>query len=130
MKKIFVNGTFDILHAGHLALLFYARSLGDSLTVAIDSDQRVRSLKGSNRPINSQSERAQLLAALKSVDQVEIFNSDEELCQLIARHDLMVKGSDYRDQHIVGKELIDIVFFDKIPGYSSSEKIQDIINRR
>jgi rfaE bifunctional protein nucleotidyltransferase chain/domain len=130
MKKIFVNGTFDILHIGHLALLSYARSLGDSLTVAIDSDQRVKKIKGLNRPINSEFERKQLLLALKSVDHVEIFDSDFELCQLISKHDLMIKGSDYLNQPIIGKELIDIVFFDKILGYSTSEKIQDIINRR
>ena len=65
MKKVFVNGTFDILHVGHIALLDYAKSLGDQLVVGIDSDDRVRLLKGSNRPINSQLERGTLSAHLK-----------------------------------------------------------------
>jgi D-beta-D-heptose 7-phosphate kinase/D-beta-D-heptose 1-phosphate adenosyltransferase len=130
MKKIFVNGTFDILHPGHIALLSYARSLGDSLTVAIDSDRRVKLLKGNNRPINSAFDRKYMLSALKFVDRVEIFDSDDELCKLIASHDLMIKGSDYINCPIVGKELIDIIFFDRIGGYSTSDKIQDIINRR
>jgi D-beta-D-heptose 7-phosphate kinase/D-beta-D-heptose 1-phosphate adenosyltransferase len=129
MQKVFVNGTFDLLHSGHLALLEYARSLGDCLTVAIDSDQRVRALKGQNRPINSQWERFKLLSALRSVDHVEIFDSDLELCELISKHDLMVKGSDYRGRPIIGEDLIEVVFFDRIQGYSTSEKIQNIINR-
>ena len=74
MKKIFVNGTFDILHSGHLALLNYAKTLGSSLTVAIDSDKRVKQLKGTNRPINNQIDRANMLINLKAVDNVYIFD--------------------------------------------------------
>ena len=130
MKKVFVNGTFDILHVGHVALLDYAKSLGDQLVVGIDSDNRVRLLKGSDRPINSQLERGTLLAALKSVDEVFVFDTDDELRSLIQACDIMVKGSDYRDTPIVGQEICkQIVFFERLNGYSTTNKIQDIANR-
>ena len=79
MKKVFVNGTFDILHLGHLELLTFAQRQGDWLTVAIDSDRRVKQLKGHSRPINSMAERADLLRHLRAVDQVVVFDTDEEL---------------------------------------------------
>ena len=84
MKKVFVNGTFDILHRGHLELLTFARDQGDWLTVAIDSDRRVKQLKGYDRPVNDVSERANLLRHLRAVDQVVVFDTDEELITLIS----------------------------------------------
>ena len=130
MKKVFVNGTFDILHVGHVALLDYAKSLGDQLVVGIDSDNRVRLLKGSDRPINSQLERGTLLNALKSVDEVFVFDTDDELRSLIQACDVMVKGSDYKNKPIVGQEICkQIVFFERLNGYSTTNKIQDIVNR-
>ena len=130
MKKIFVNGTFDILHTGHIALLDYAKSLGDKLTVGIDSNERVRMLKGSSRPINSELERSTLLNALKSVDEVFVFDTDIDLINLIQECDVMVKGSDYKGKHIVGQDICkEIVFFERLNGYSTTEKIQHIINR-
>jgi D-beta-D-heptose 7-phosphate kinase/D-beta-D-heptose 1-phosphate adenosyltransferase len=130
MKKVFVNGTFDILHVGHIALLDYAKSLGDRLVVGIDSDDRVKLLKGSDRPINSQVERGTILSALKSVDEVFVFDTDDELTSLIQACDIMVKGSDYRDKPIVGQEICkQIVFFERLNGYSTTNKIQDIVNR-
>lgn len=130
MKQIIVNGTFDIVHSGHLALLNYARSLGDYLIVAIDSDRRVKELKGVDRPVNTQAERQELLSNLRSVDEVRIFDSDQELVNIIAECDIMVKGSDYRGRPIVGEHAIsDIVFFERIHGFSTTEKIQHIANR-
>jgi rfaE bifunctional protein nucleotidyltransferase chain/domain len=131
MKTIFVNGTFDILHPGHVQLLNYARSLGDSLLVAIDGDQRVKELKGSGRPINSEDDRKLMLESLRSVDSVWIFNSDQELediCRLY--NPIMVKGSDYQGRHIIGHQYCkEIVFYDRIEPYSTTRAIQDIGSR-
>jgi len=130
MKKVFVNGTFDLLHEGHIALINYAKSLGDEVNVAIDSDDRVKRLKGESRPINSQTERSTLLINLKAVDNVYIFDTDEELEYLVSLHDVMVKGSDYKDKPIIGQDVCkELVFFDRIDGYSTTQKIQDIADR-
>lgn len=126
--KIIVNGTFDILHPGHIALLNYAKSLGDFLIVAIDTDERVRKLKGLDRPINNQADRKLMLENLKAVDEVCLFNSDAELLQFIEQCDIMVKGSDYKDKPIVGEALIDIEFYDRTE-HSTTKTIQDIANR-
>ena len=130
MKRIFVNGTFDVLHIGHIALLNYAKSLGDQLVVAIDSDERVKRLKGNNRPVNNAQERQLILANLKAVDYVEIFDTDQDLINIIKTCNIMVKGSDYANLPIIGKELIEVVLFERIYEYSSTGKIQNIIDRR
>lgn len=130
MRKIFVNGTFDIIHRGHIEMLNFARQQGDWLTVAIDSDERVKLLKGTKRPINSENERWFLLMNLKPVNEVFVFNSDEELTKLISEHDAMVKGSDYIGKDIVGQEVCnEIIFFNLVKGFSSSETIKRIITR-
>lgn len=131
MISIFVNGTFDILHIGHLQLLNYAKSLGDQLIVGIDSDERVKKLKGTSRPINTEYERYTLLKYLKPVDDVIIFDTDEELIGLIQACDVMVKGSDYKNKSIIGENVCKkIIFFDRINEYSTTEKIQYIISGR
>lgn len=134
MTKVVVNGTFDIVHIGHLRLLEYARSLPNSYVyVLIDSDRRVKELKGTNRPINNEYERASLLAALKSVDRVDVFDSDQELEDLIKRYepDIMVKGSDYKGQPFIGQQYCkDVYYYGRLEQYSSTKKIQDITNRR
>ena len=128
--KIVVNGTFDVIHPGHLALLNYAKSLGDFLIVAIDADERVTQLKGPKRPINNQSERRLLLKNLRAVDQVEIFSTDAELVSIIQQCGIMVKGSDYRGRSVLGEAYCRVIYFDRIDEYSSTKKIQDIIDRR
>tara|TARA_R110001583_G_scaffold108284_3_gene257013 strand:+ start:429 stop:815 length:387 start_codon:yes stop_codon:yes gene_type:complete len=121
MKKIWVNGCFDILHIGHMRLLEYAKSLGDKLTVGIDSDSRIKSLKGDKRPINDQNTRKEMLMGIRWVDSVIVFNCEQELENLIKSHsDTMVVGSDYRGKRIVGYKYSDVIFFDRIEGYSTT----------
>jgi rfaE bifunctional protein nucleotidyltransferase chain/domain len=133
MTRVVVNGTFDILHIGHLKLLEYAKSFANAqVYVLIDSDRRVKELKGNSRPIHNQYERAEFLNALKAVDCVDIFDTDEELTNYIKNYnaDVMVKGSDYKDKFIIGSEHCkEIKFYERLKKYSTTQKIQDIIDR-
>ena len=132
VKSVFVNGTFDILHLGHLALLNYARSLGDKLFVAIDSDERVKQLKGPTRPIYDVFQRKTMLLNLKAVDEVEVFSSDEELEMWVKqiKPAIMVIGSDWRNKTIIGSQYAErLKFFERIDDYSSTKTISYIINR-
>lgn len=130
MTRVIVNGTFDVLHIGHIKLLNFAKAQGNYLVVAIDTDSRVKELKGPFRPVNTQEERKLLLENLKSVDEVRFFSSDQELIDIIKTCSIMVKGSDYIGKPIVGEEHCkDIIFFNRIDEYSSTKKIQSIINR-
>jgi D-beta-D-heptose 7-phosphate kinase/D-beta-D-heptose 1-phosphate adenosyltransferase len=131
--KIFVNGTFDVLHPGHLDLLNYAKSLGDFLLVAIDSDSRVASKKGADRPFNPQYNRMKLLQNLKAVDEVIIFDDDQELTQTvkILRPDIMVVGSDYKDKTVIGSEYAkQLRFYTRTTPFSSTKVLEDFISRR
>lgn len=132
LKRVFVNGTFDLLHRGHLELLRYAKSLGDQVWVAIDSDRRVAELKGSSRPVINQDDRLFYLESLKYVDIVFIFDSDEELDQLVknCRPAVMVKGSDYRGKPIIGEAHCgEIIFFERLNDYSTTKTLQDLTHR-
>ena len=106
-KVVFTNGCFDILHLGHVEYLAKARDLGDLLIVGLNSDQSVRQLKGSNRPINPQHARSTLLAALEAVDFVVIFEEETplQLIQQIMPH-VLVKGGDYAMVDIVGADTV------------------------
>ena len=132
MKEVFVNGTFDILHPGHLALLKFAKSQGEWLTVGIDSDERVKKLKGETRPVNDEHTRKEMLLALSVVDDVFIFRSDESLTGLI-KHinpDTMIVGSDYKGKNVIGSQYAKkLIFFDKIDGYSTTKIIETITDR-
>jgi D-beta-D-heptose 7-phosphate kinase/D-beta-D-heptose 1-phosphate adenosyltransferase len=100
--------------------------------VLTDSDRRIQQLKGDSRPIHNEYERCSFLSALKFVDRVEIFDSDQELENLIKEFqpDVMVKGSDYQDKKIIGAEYCrEIKFYARFEKYSTTNKIQDIINR-
>lgn len=133
MTKVIVNGTFDILHIGHLRMLEFAKNIPNSyVLVLIDSDERVKELKGPDRPINSVEERKEMLEALKFVDEVQIFSSDEELIDSIKKYDpdIMVKGSDYLGKPIIGKEFCkQMRYYNYVKGHSTTNKIQSIINR-
>lgn len=132
MKTVLVNGTFDILHPGHIAMLNTARSLGGYLIVCIDTDRRVKELKGDKRPINDQNFRRIMLQNLKAVDIVEFFDSREQLIDLIKLYkpDIMVKGSDWKGKSITAQEHVkEIFWYDRIDEYSTTKIIQNIINR-
>jgi D-beta-D-heptose 7-phosphate kinase/D-beta-D-heptose 1-phosphate adenosyltransferase len=127
MKKIWINGCFDVLHIGHLRLLEHAKSRGDFLTVGIDSDDRVKELKGKDRPINNEFLRTEMLEAIKWVDNVVVFSSDKELEQLIQlTSDLMIIGSDYKNKRIVGSQYSKVEFFDRIDDYSTTNLVKRI----
>jgi rfaE bifunctional protein nucleotidyltransferase chain/domain len=105
---VFTNGVFDLLHVGHVRYLAEARALGDVLLVAINSDRTVRELKGEGRPITNESERAEILAAMRQVDYVTIFD-DISPRTLIAKllPDVLVKGGDYNLDEIHGREEVE-----------------------
>ena len=107
-KLVFTNGVFDILHVGHVRYLEQARALGDALVVAINSDRTVRELKGNGRPITNQNERAEILAALRAVSYVTIFD-DLSPRSLIGEllPDVLVKGGDYALDEIHGREEVE-----------------------
>lgn len=107
-RLVFTNGVFDLLHVGHVRYLAQARALGDALIVAINSDRTVRELKGPNRPIFDQSERAEIIAAIRHVDYVTIFD-DVSPRNLIAKllPDVLVKGGDYDLDQIHGREEVE-----------------------
>jgi rfaE bifunctional protein nucleotidyltransferase chain/domain len=128
---VFTNGVFDLLHVGHVRYLAEARALGDVLLVAINSDRTARKLKGDGRPITNESERAEILAALRQVDYVTIFDdiSPRSLIKQLLP-DLLVKGGDYNLDEIHGREEVEaaggrVVSLPFIEGASTSA----IINR-
>jgi len=130
MILVFTNGCFDILHRGHVELLRYCKSLGDNVIVGINSDNSIKKLKGSDRPINNQHDRKVLLESLKFVDEVIIFNEDTPI-NLIKKiePDIIVKGGDYSHEDIIGNDVCEVRIFDYIDGYSTTKTIQNISNR-
>lgn len=119
---VWVNGCFDVLHVGHIELLEYAKSHGTRLVVGLDTDDRVRRSKGEERPINSLAKRMRVLSALKYVDDVTFFGSDEELVKKIkdSGAKLIVVGSDYVDKRVIGSDILPVKFFNRIEGLSST----------
>lgn len=106
-KLVFTNGCFDLLHQGHVRYLAEAKSLGDVLIVAVNSDHSVRRLKGPTRPINDQESRAVVLAALESVDAVVVFEQDtpyDIISDILP--DVLVKGGDWKPEQIIGSDLV------------------------
>lgn len=133
MKKIFVNGTFDVLHPGHIQLLNFAKSLGEYLHVAIDADERVKEKKGASRPVFTQDERRFFLMNLKAVDNVSFFSTDSELENTIKEFapDIMIVGSDWKGKPVIGSQFAkELQFYDRIENYSTTKTIESIINRR
>ena len=132
--RIWVNGAFDILHIGHIKLLKHAAGMG-YLRVGIDTDERIKELKGPTRPFNCFRDREEFLLSLRFVDEVVGFGSEQELIDEIKLYqpDVMVIGSDYRNKRIVGSEFINkIVYFDRLEGVSTTSILEyekDISNR-
>ncbi|MDT5061808.1 MAG: D-beta-D-heptose 7-phosphate kinase / D-beta-D-heptose 1-phosphate adenosyltransferase [Acidobacteriota bacterium] len=131
-RLVFTNGCFDILHVGHVRYLQRARSLGDALVVAINSDRSVRELKGALRPIMKEQERAEMLAALGAVDYVTIFD-DISPRSLIAEvlPNILVKGGDYQPDEIHGREEVEaaggrVMALPFVEGASTSSIIERI----
>ena len=132
MSTVFTNGCFDVLHIGHIRLLKAAKSYGDRLIVGINSDESVRRLKGSSRPINVQAFRKEILEAFECVDEVIIFDEDTP-CELISKikPDIHVKGGDYDpmdynsmpEAKIVHEYGGEVKIFNTIEGFSSSNII-------
>ena len=132
MKTVFINGTFDVLHRGHLMLFNYAKSLGNYLIVSIDNDERVKEKKGLTRPINPLQDRIFMLENLKPIDEVRSFGTDLELEKLVEYYspDIMIVGSDWKNNPVIGSQFAkELKFFDRIDEYSSTKIIQSIINR-
>ena len=127
-KIVFTNGCFDLLHAGHISFLETAKSFGDVLILGLNSDRSVTSIKGKERPINIQKDRAYILAALEVVDYVVIFDEDTpyELIKAIKPH-ILVKGGDYKGKEIVGQDVVDeLKLVEFVDGKSSTLTIEKI----
>lgn len=132
-RVVFTNGCFDLLHPGHLRLLAEAKRLGDVLIVALNSDRSVRQLKGAGRPILSQEERCEIVAALEMVDYVTTFDelTPRELIRKLLP-DVLVKGGDWSVEEIVGREDVEahggrVLSLPFVPGYSTTRMIERIV---
>lgn len=129
MKKIWTNGCFDVLHIGHIKMLEFAKGSGDYLVVGIDSDSRVKKLKGEERPYNNQNDRKEFLQAIKFVDEVVIFDSAEHLCSLVKDLGIseIVVGEEYKKGLVLGSDLCPVKFFPRIGEYSTSKILSERI---
>lgn len=130
--KIWINGTFDIIHAGHIKLFKKARILSGLdgwVKVGADTDQRITGLKGQKRPINKLEDRIEVLRSIKWIDEVVTFSTDLELEELIKDFspDILLIGSDYKDKKIIGDEWTrEILFFERYSDLSSTKIIQEL----
>ncbi len=132
-KVVFTNGCFDIIHTGHTRYLAIARSFGDLLVVAVNSDASVRTIKGEKRPINSQAERAETLAALESVDFVTVFDEPDPYKAISTlQPDVLVKGGDWQIEKIIGRDAVEarggkVVNVPYVEGASTTGIIERIV---
>ena len=129
-KIVFTNGCFDILHAGHVKSIEFAKSKGDVLVIGLNSDSSIKRIKGPTRPVNKQTDRAVVLAALGAVDAVCIFGQDTPLKLIkIVRPDVLVKGADYKNKEVVGAEFAGkVVLFPLLKGRSTTNLINKIVS--
>ena len=127
---VFTNGCFDILHRGHVELLKYCSKIGNRVIVGINSDDSVKRLKGSSRPIFKEGDRKMILESIRFVDSVLIFDEDTpyELIKTL-KPDIIVKGGDHDRESVVGSDICEVSIFDYIDGYSTTKTISDNGNR-
>ena len=127
MKRIWINGCFDVLHYGHFKLIDYAKSLG-TLTIGIDSDKRIKQMKGDDRPFHTEEQRIFNLLQIRDIDSIVVFDSDDTLRNHLQTYqpDIFVIGSDYIDKPIIGGEFAkEIKFFNKLGGLSTTKLLND-----
>ena len=135
-RVVFTNGVFDLLHRGHIDVLTAARARGDFLVVGLNTDDSVRRLKGPERPVRSEAERAYVVAALEAVDCVVLFGEDTPLeLVLELKPDVIVKGGDYNESTIAGaKEVVawggEVVVIPLTPGQSTTSIIEKLGDRK
>ncbi|MGC1454271.1 MAG: D-glycero-beta-D-manno-heptose 1-phosphate adenylyltransferase [Nitrospirota bacterium] len=134
-KIVFTNGCFDLIHTGHTRYLAKARSFGDLLIVAVNSDASVRGIKGDKRPINAEAERMETLAALENVDYVVLFNEPDP-SRIIGelQPDVLVKGGDWPVEKIIGRDIVEarggkVVSVGYIEGASTTGIIEKILQK-
>lgn len=134
-KIVFTNGCFDILHIGHVSYLKEARKKGDVLVIGLNSDESVQNIKGPNRPIVPQSERAYILAALEVVDFIVIFKeaTPQKLIEQLRPH-VMVKGADWKGKEVIGAEFVksyggEVALIKFVPRHSSTNIIKTILKK-
>lgn len=126
--KVWINGCFDVLHYGHFRLIEYAKSFGGDLIIGIDSDDRVKKLKGEDRPFHTQQQREFNLMQIKGVSTVLVFNSEERLRGILKqlRPDIFIIGSDYINKPIIGGEWAnEIKFFNRIDEFSTTKLLDE-----
>lgn len=130
MKIVFTNGCFDILHRGHIEYLQASKALGDLLVVGINSDDSVKRLKGSSRPINNQRDREFMLKSLECVDEVLIFGEDTPRTVIeLLRPNILTKGGDYKVEDVVGHDIVPETYIIPLKdGYSTTSIIERIRN--
>ena len=131
MSIVWTNGTFDILHPGHIELFKVARSLGDKVIVATDTDEKIKNDKGDHKPVNDLCYRVAMLEAIKYIDVVHTFGNRKELEDLIMLYepDILLLGDDWRYGDVVGREHAkEVRFLPRVGGYASSNTIKRIHN--
>ena len=131
MSIVWCNGTFDILHPGHIQLFKVAKELGDMVIVGTDTDEKIKKDKGDHRPVNDLCYRVAMLEAIKYIDAVHIFNTRSELEGLIQMYnpDILLIGDDWRNGDVVGRKFgKEVRFLPRVGGYASSNTIKKIHN--
>jgi rfaE bifunctional protein nucleotidyltransferase chain/domain len=131
-RVVFTNGVFDLLHPGHLRYLQQSRGLGEALVVGVNSDRSVRAIKGHNRPVTPENERAEILAALSCVDVVVLFDEDTPYALIaLLQPDVLVKGADWPEDAMIGRDIVEarggrVVRVPFEAGYSTTSIIERI----